>query len=219
MAHYHLLLSFKIEYIPLHLYSAMWRRNTLLPFEHPCTYLFYTRSREKIHLPWESRNEWQIEIWVTTILAPFHTNPSPFGALIFSLEQQLKRENYTHTLYPFSGNSRNEWQIEIWVTNHFKILCLYYTWSLSSTTYYLTTQNNPVGETNSSTFSIALDDPSSILMKRLCIFAPTITPTSFLIRISYNTLQDLSNMIMTTTREKRILIWLLINYLIKLLTN
>ena len=32
-------------------------------------------------------------------------HPSPFGALIFSLEQQLKRENYTpaHHYTPFRG--------------------------------------------------------------------------------------------------------------------
>jgi hypothetical protein len=66
-------------------------------------------------------------------------------------------------------------------------------------------QNNPVGETNNSTSSIALDDPSSILMKRLCIFALTIIPISFLILISYNVHPDLSNAT-TMTREKRILI-------------
>jgi hypothetical protein len=64
--------------------------------------------------------------------------------------------------------------------------------------------NNPFGETNNSTYSIALDDPSSILMKRLCTFALTITPTSFLTLLLYNELLDLSNMMMT--REKRILI-------------
>ena len=140
-------------------------------------------------------------------------HPSLFVRHIFSLEQQLKRENYTHTIIPLSWEPRNDWQIEIWVANHFKILCAYYTSCLSWTTYYLNIQNNPFGEKNNSTFSIALDDPSSILMKKLCIFVRTIIPTSFLILLSYNAHLDL---LITMKREKRILIWLLINYLIKL---
>ena len=153
-------------------------------------------------------------------LHPLHTYIA-FLDTIFSLLNNNSREKTIHpyTIIPLSGGTRNEWQIEIWVTNHFKILSPYYTWCLSWTTYYLTIQNNPFGETNSSASSIAPDDPYSILMKRLCIFAHTIIPTSFLIHISCNALLDLSNIM---TREKRILIWLLINYLIKLtnyLTN
>ena len=196
----------------------MWRRNTHRLFVRPCPSLFYTRSREKMSPSWE------LQKWVTNrdmsddyTCTPC-TDPSPFGALIFSLELQLKRENYTHALFPLSGNSRNEWQIEIWVTNHFKIFCPYYIWSLSWTTYYLTMRNNPFGEKNNSTFSIALDDPSSISTKVLCIFALTIIPTSLLILLLYNApFALLSNTTTTTTTtEKRILIWLLINYLIKL---
>ena len=180
--------------------------------------LFYTRSREKISLYWESRNEWQIEIWVTSILAHLHHTLRLFWTLYFlSWTTTQERKLYTHTpLYPLSGKSRNEWQIEIWVANHFKILSTYYTWSLSWTTYYyLNIHNNPFGEKNNSSFSIALDDPSSILTKLLCIFAHTIIPISFLTRISYSARPDLSNAT-TMTTEKRILIWLLINYLIKL---
>jgi hypothetical protein len=68
-------------------------------------------------------------------------------------------------------------------------------------------QNNRVGEKNSSAFSIALDDPSSISTKVLCIFVHTIIPTSFLILLSYNVHPDLLNAARTMmTREKRILI-------------
>jgi hypothetical protein len=196
------------NYILLNLDRVQCRQEHPSPLSVSSLYSF---KRENT-LSWEARNEWQIEIWVPTILAPLHHT----HRLIFSLEQQLKRENYTPAptpLYTLPGNSRNEWQIDIWVTNHFKILYPYYTWTLSWTTYYLTTQNNPDGEKNNSAFSIALDDPSSILMKRLCIFAPTIIHISFLILILCNAHPHLSTMI---TREKRILIWLLINYLIKL---
>jgi hypothetical protein len=158
------------------------------------------------------RYEWRL------YLTPF-TTPIAFLDTIFSLLNNNSREKTIHpyTIIPLSWGTRNEWQIEIWVTNHFKILSPYYTWSLSWTTYYyLTIHDNPFGEKNSSAYSIAPDDPSSILMKRLCIFAHTIIPTSFLIHISCNALQDLSNIMTTMTREKRILIWLLINYLIKL---
>ena len=191
-------------------------RNTHRPFVRPCPSLLYIRSREKISLSWE------VQKWVTNrdmsddYTCTLHHIHRILAPLIFSLEQQLKRENYTPTIIPLPGNSRNEWQIEIWVANHFKILCAYYTWSPSWTTYCHRMQNNPFGEKNNSTSSIALDDPSSILTKLLCIFAHTIIPTSFPILLLYNAHPDLSN---TMKREKRILIWLLINYLIKLLTN
>ena len=160
----------------------------------------------------EMSDKLRYEWWL--YLHPLHTSFA-FLHTLFSLLSCRSREKTIHTpLYTLSGNSRNEWQIEIWVANRFKILCAYYIWSLSWTIYYYhIMQNNPVGETNNSSSSIALDDPSSILMKRLCIFARTIIPTSFLILLSYNAHLDLSNMM---TREKRILIWLLINYLIKL---
>jgi hypothetical protein len=63
--------------------------------------------------------------------------------------------------------------------------------------------NNPFGEKNNFTFSIAPDDPSSILMKRLCIFALTIIHISFLILILYN---GYALLLIMMTREKRILI-------------
>ena len=172
-------------------------------------------QERKYTLPGNSRNEWQIEIWVTTILAHNCTRPFAFYSPYF-LSSVIVQERKLYTpLYPLPGNSRNEWQIEIWVTNHFKILCAYYTWSLSWTTYYLNIHNNPFGEKNSSTSSIALDVPSSISTNVLCIFALTIIPTSFLILLLYTRYPDLSNTTMMM-REKRILIWLLINYLIKL---
>jgi len=262
-----LLLLFKIELYTL----ASWHRarSALIPFSFYSTissiHLLYSFKRE-ISPSWESRNEWQIEIWVTTILAPLHhtlrllaplfsllnnnsrekTIHTPlypflgtpemsdklryewrlylhtfiasfaFSAPLFSLFSYRSREKTIYTIIPLPGNSRNEWQIEIWVTNHFKILSPYYTWSPSWTTCYQPTQNNPFGETNNSTSSIALDDPSSISTKLLCIFAHTTIPTSFLILLLYNAHPELSNTTMTITREKRILIWLLINYLIKL---
>jgi len=205
----------------------------------PICFRLLLSSRENIipcylaHIAY-SRNEWQIEIWVTIhppyfslILLlkreniPFHldpvrgahSHPSSFIHPYF-LSSVIVQER---KLYTLSRKSRNEWQIEIWVANHFKILYTYYTWSLSWTTYYLTMQNKPFGEKNNSIYSIALDDPSSILMKRLCIFARTIIPTSFLILILYNAHLDPSNVMTMLTREKNlILIWLLINYLIKL---
>ena len=141
-----------------------------------------------------------------------HTFTAPIALCspIFSLLSCRSREKTIYTpLYPLPGNSRNEWQIEIWVANHFKIFYPYYIWSLSWTTYYLTMRNNPFGEKNNSTFSIALDDPSSILIKVLCIFAPTIIPTSLLTLLSYNAHTDLSNTTTMMMREKRILIILL----------
>jgi len=195
-------------------------RNTHRPFVRPCPSLLYIRSREKIP------PSWGVQKWVVNwdmsgnTLTPFHRciyTCIAFCSPLFSLLSCRSREKTIHTpLYPLSGKSRNEWQIEIWVANHFKILSSYYTWSLSWTIYYyLTMQNNPVGETNNSTSSIALDDPSSISTKVLCIFVHTIIPTSFLILISYNAHLNLSNAT-TMTRKKRILIWLLINFLIKL---
>ena len=203
----------KIPY-PWTLTSCAKRTHTSSPFCSPFSVsLLYSFKRENIP-------SWELQKWVTNwdmsddYTCTHCTHPSPFWHTYF-LSSVIVQERKLYTpLFSLSGNSRNEWQIEIWVTNHFKILCHYYTWTLSWTTYYLTTQNNPVGETNSSTFSIAPDDPSSISIKLLCIFALTIIPTSFLTLLLYNARTDLSNMMMT--REKRILIWLLINCLIKL---
>jgi len=217
MAPYHLLSWLIVQERIYTLESWHRARSALIafgPFDRPCPSLFYTSSREKIYPYWGVQKwvaNWDMSADYTCTPSP---HPSPFFTLIFSLEQQLKRENYTQTIIPLSGKSRNEWQIEIWVANHFKILSSYYTWTLSWTTYYYhTMQNNHVGETNSSTSSIALDDPSSILMKRLCIFAHTIIHISLLILLLYN---GYALLFIMMTREKRILIWLLINYLIKL---
>jgi len=184
-----------------------------LPFLTPFyVSLLYSFKRENI--PFLGVQKWVTNRDMSESTPPPH--PSPFCPPLFSLLNNNSREKtiHPHTIIPRSWDSRNEWQIEIWVTNHFKILSAYYTWTLSWTTYYLTTQNNHVGEKNNSTFSIALDDPSSISTKRLCIFAHTIIHTFFLTLILCNGYVLLSN---TITREKNlILIWLLINYLIKL---
>ena len=149
-------------------------------FVPPCPSLLYIRSREKIYpflgtpeMSDKLRYEWRL--YLHTFIAHFAFCPPYF------LSSVIVQERKTYTpLYPLPGNSRNEWQIEIWVTNHFKILCAYYTWSLSWTTYYLNIHNNLFGEKNSSTFSIALDVPSSISTKALCTFAHIIIPISFL---------------------------------------
>ena len=47
----------RYNYILLNLYSAMWRPNTLRLFVRLSPSLFYTRSREKMSLSWDSRNE------------------------------------------------------------------------------------------------------------------------------------------------------------------
>ena len=91
--------------------SCAKRAYTHRLFVRPSPSLFYTCSREKISPSWEPRNEWQIEIWVTTILAPLPRIHRFFVRHIFSLEQQLKRENYTHTIIPRS------WELKKWVTN------------------------------------------------------------------------------------------------------
>jgi len=83
---------------------------TFCLFVRPSPSLFYTRSREKIPLSWESRNEWQIEIWVTTILAHLHHTLRLLFSYIFSLQLSFKRENYTHIIPPF-------WELQKWVTN------------------------------------------------------------------------------------------------------
>ena len=104
MAPYHLELSFKQETIhSCTLTSCAKRTHTLRHFYSPPPSLFYTRSREKISLYWDSRNEWQIEIWVTSILAHLHHTLRPFVPLIFSLQLSFKRENYIHHYYPFRG--------------------------------------------------------------------------------------------------------------------
>jgi hypothetical protein len=156
-----------------------------------------------------SRNEWQIEIWVAILSHPStsaFTHPSPFWRPYFlSWVLVQERKLYTHIL-PLYWDFRNEWQIEIWVANHFKILSAYYIWTLSWTTYYITIINNPFGEKNSSTFSIALDDPSSISTKILCIFALTTIHISFPTLLLYTAFALLFTPMM---REKRILIILL----------
>ena len=81
------------------------------PFWSPMSSLFYSRSREKIPLPGNSRNEWQIEIWVPTILAHLHRTHRPLFAHIFSLELSFKRENYIHAIIPPS------WELQKWVAN------------------------------------------------------------------------------------------------------
>ena len=95
---------------------APWHRarSALIPFPTfipPSPSLFYTRSREKISLYWESRNEWQIEIWVTSILAHLHHTLRLLAHLIFSLQLSFKRENYTPTIIPPFG------EVQKWVTN------------------------------------------------------------------------------------------------------
>ena len=62
-------------------------------------------QERKYTFSWETRNEWQIEIWVPTILAHLHHTHRFFVRHIFSLEQLLKRENYTpaHHYNPFLG--------------------------------------------------------------------------------------------------------------------
>ena len=90
----------------------------IAPFDCPSTSLFYTRSREKIPLSWESRNEWQIEIWVPTILAPLHHIHRHFVHPYFlSWVVVQERKLYTHHYTPvpgtqeMSGKLRYEWQI------------------------------------------------------------------------------------------------------------
>ena len=92
-------------------------------YEHPSPFcspfsvsLLYSFKRENT-LSWESRNEWQIEIWVTTILAhPHHT--LRLLAPLFSLLNYNSREKTIHTHYsPFRGTPemsdklRYQWQI------------------------------------------------------------------------------------------------------------
>jgi len=61
-------------------------------------------QERKYPLPGESRNEWQIEIWVTTILAPLH-HTLRLLAPLFSLLNNNSREKTIHTpLYPFLGS-------------------------------------------------------------------------------------------------------------------
>jgi hypothetical protein len=113
-----LLLLFKIELYTL----ASWHRarSALIPFSFYSTissiHLLYSFKRE-ISPSWESRNEWQIEIWVTTILAPLH-HTLRLLAPLFSLLNNNSREKTIHTpLYPFLGTPemsdklRYEWQI------------------------------------------------------------------------------------------------------------
>ena len=105
--------SFKKEhYILLH--PDIVREAHFIPislFVRPCPSLFYTRSREKISLSWESRNEWQIEIWVVTILAPLHRTHRFFDTPYF-LSWTTTQERKLHTpLYPRS------WELKKWVTN------------------------------------------------------------------------------------------------------
>ena len=217
MAPYHLLSWVIVQertIYPCILTSCAKRTYTLLPFCSPFSVsLLYSFKRENIPFlgvqKWVTNWDMSGDYTCTPLL-----HSSPFVRHYF-LSWTTTQERKLHTpLLPLSGNSRNEWQIEIWVTNHFKILSAYYTWTLSWTTYYyLTIPNNPFGEKNNYTFSIALGDPSSISTNVLCIFALTIIPTSFPILLLYNGYALLST---TMTREKRILIWLLINYLIKL---
>jgi hypothetical protein len=113
-----LLLLFKIELYTL----ASWHRarSALIPFSFYSTissiHLLYSFKRE-ISPSWESRNEWQIEIWVTTILAPLH-HTLRLLAPLFSLLNNNSREKTIHTpLYPFLGTPemsdklRYEWRL------------------------------------------------------------------------------------------------------------
>ena len=105
--------SFKKETIhSCTLTSCAKRTHTHRHFCSPLSLsLLYSFKRENTP-SWELRNEWQIEIWVATILDPLHHTHRFFGHYIFSLEQQLKRENYTpiHYYTPFLGDQK-------WVTN------------------------------------------------------------------------------------------------------
>ena len=159
--------------IPIATFVPLLPLSSILVQERKCPFTGSPEMSDKL------RYEWRL--YLHTFTTPF-----AFWHTLFSLFSYRSREKTIHPpLYPLSGKSRNEWQIEIWVTNHFKILSTYYTWSLSWTTYYyLNIHNNPFGEKNNSSFSIALDDPSSILTKLLCIFAHTIIPISFLTLIS-----------------------------------
>ena len=81
------------------------------PFWSPISVsLTFSFKREK-PLPGNSRNEWQIEIWVPTILAHLHRTHRLLFAHIFSLDLSFKRENYTHAIIPPS------WELQKWVAN------------------------------------------------------------------------------------------------------
>ena len=112
-------LSFKKELYTL----ASWQGAPITLFAfglffHPCPSLLYTRSREKISpflgsQKWVTNRDMSGDYTCTSFAFLF--------ALIFSLEQQLKRENYTpahqHHYTPFLGTPemsdklRYEWQI------------------------------------------------------------------------------------------------------------
>ena len=155
--------------------------------------------------------------------------PIAFRWARFSLLSCLPREKTTDTHYsPFLGSPemsdklRYEWHC--WAdartndgnarTNDSRavqtILLHYCIWNLNVCLCPCPAQtlNNTFGAKNSSTFSTAPDDPSSISTKVLCIFAHTIIPTSLLILLLYNApFALLSNTTTTTTTtEKRILI-------------
>ena len=118
MAPYHLLLSFNT--------LASWHRarSALIP---PSAFLFTLLrlssrlvQERKYPFPGKSRNEWQIEIWVTTILAPIAHILRLFVRpyfLSWVVVQERKLYTHQHHYTPFRGTQemsdklRYEWQI------------------------------------------------------------------------------------------------------------